>query len=68
MGIRDNELPVLAPGGTGLIGAHIARGLLLAGIQPVLFDSLPRDENIEGIAASVIVSVAMSAIWASAGM
>ncbi|MBT2301957.1 NAD(P)-dependent oxidoreductase [Variovorax paradoxus] len=46
---------VLVTGGTGLIGAHVARYLLDRGLKPVLFDAAPSDENIADIRQRVAV-------------
>ena len=46
---------VLVTGGTGLIGAHVARRLLAAGCTPVLFDAAPSDANIPDLRGKVTV-------------
>lgn len=46
---------VLVTGGTGMIGAHVARALLAEGLRPVLFDFAPAAENIADIADKVVV-------------
>lgn len=46
---------VLVTGGTGLIGAHVARHLLANGITPILFDLTPSDENIADIRERTVV-------------
>ena len=46
---------VLVTGGTGLIGAHVARKLLAAGCRPVLFDAFPSDANIHDLHGQVTV-------------
>jgi UDP-glucose 4-epimerase len=44
---------VLVTGGTGLIGAEVARSLLARGIRPILFDAAPNADNIADIADRV---------------
>lgn len=46
---------VLVTGGTGMIGAHVARVLLAEGLRPILFDFSPSAANIADIAERVVV-------------
>ena len=46
---------VLVTGGTGLIGAHVARRLLAVGCRPVLFDAAPSAANIQDLNGQVTV-------------
>lgn len=46
---------VLVTGGTGLIGAHVARFLLDKGHRPILFDAAPSDKNIADIRQQVVL-------------
>jgi UDP-glucose 4-epimerase len=52
---RNDPNVVLVTGGTGMIGAHVARTLLAEGLKPILFDFAPSAENIADIADQVIV-------------
>ncbi len=46
---------VLVTGGTGLIGAEVARHLVAAGCKPVLFDHAPSEANVADIRGQVEV-------------
>lgn len=54
MAKSDSDV-VLVTGGTGMIGAHVARVLLAEGLRPILFDYAPAAENIADIADRVEV-------------
>ncbi len=53
--VRIDPDVVLVTGGTGMIGAHVARTLLAEGLKPILFDFAPSADNIADIADEVIV-------------
>lgn len=55
MNSKSTPSTVLVTGGTGLIGAEVARSLLAAGCRPVLFDFAPSQANIADIRADVAV-------------
>ena len=48
-------MTIMITGGTGFIGAHLARRLLHAGEQVVLFDTQPERQAIQDIAEHVNV-------------
>lgn len=53
--VRIDPDVVLVTGGTGMIGAHVARALLAEGLKPVLFDFAPAADNIADIVDRVVV-------------
>ncbi len=55
MNSKSTPSTVLVTGGTGLIGAEVARSLLAAGCKPVLFDFSPSEANVADIRADVVV-------------
>ncbi|MCB1474876.1 MAG: NAD(P)-dependent oxidoreductase [Rhodobiaceae bacterium] len=50
-----SEGAVLITGGTGLIGANVARSVLERGLRPIIFDMKPVYENIADIEDKVVV-------------
>ena len=53
--MKTESSTVLVTGGTGLIGANVARSLVEAGCRPILFDYAPAERNVADIHDKVVI-------------